>query len=49
MQISVLGPVEVTADGRSLAIDKNKPQALLTILALNENSTMSSDRLVETL
>ena len=49
MQISVLGPVEVTADGRSVAIGKGKPRALLAVLALDEGSTVSSDRLVEAL
>ena len=49
MQISVLGPVEVTADGRSVAIGRGKPRALLAVLALDEGSTVSSDRLVEAL
>src|SRR4051794_34902893 len=49
MQISVLGPVEVTADGRSVAIGKGKPRALLAVLALDEGSTVSSERLVEAL
>ncbi len=49
MQISVLGPVEVTADGRSVAIGKGKPRALLAVLALDEGSTVSSDRLIEAL
>jgi WD40 repeat protein/DNA-binding SARP family transcriptional activator len=49
MQISVLGPVEVTADGRPVAIGKGKPRALLAVLALDEGSTVSSDRLVEAL
>jgi DNA-binding SARP family transcriptional activator len=49
MQISVLGPVEVTADGHQVAIAKGKPRALLAVLALHEGSTVSSDRLVEAL
>ena len=49
MQISVLGPVEVTTDGRSVAIGKGKPRALLAVLALEEGSTVSSERLVEAL
>jgi DNA-binding SARP family transcriptional activator/RecA/RadA recombinase len=49
MQISVLGPVEVTSDGRLVAIGRGKPRALLAVLALHEGSTVSSDRLVEAL
>ncbi|HEY7621757.1 MAG TPA: BTAD domain-containing putative transcriptional regulator, partial [Solirubrobacteraceae bacterium] len=49
MQISVLGPVEVTADGHPVVIRKGKPRALLAVLALNEGSTVSNDRLVEAL
>jgi WD40 repeat protein/DNA-binding SARP family transcriptional activator len=49
MRISVLGPVEVTTDGRPVVIGKGKPRALLAVLALDEGSTVSSDRLVEAL
>jgi WD40 repeat protein/DNA-binding SARP family transcriptional activator/energy-coupling factor transporter ATP-binding protein EcfA2 len=49
MQISLLGPVEVTSDGRPVAIGRGKPRALLAVLALHEGSTVSSDRLVEAL
>jgi WD40 repeat protein/DNA-binding SARP family transcriptional activator len=47
MEIRVLGPVEVRADGRSVAIGAGKPRALLVMLALYEGSTVSTDRLVE--
>ncbi len=49
MEISLLGPVEVTVDGHEVAIGKGKPRALLAVLALHEGSTVSSDRLVEAL
>ena len=38
MQISVLGPVEVSVDGKPVAIGAGKPRALLTLLALHELS-----------
>jgi WD40 repeat protein/DNA-binding SARP family transcriptional activator len=47
MQISVLGPVEVSAGGRPVAIGAGKPRALLALLALHEGSTVTTDRLVE--
>jgi DNA-binding SARP family transcriptional activator/WD40 repeat protein len=47
MEISVLGPVEVSTGGRPVAIGAGKPRALLTLLALHEGSTVSTDRLVE--
>jgi DNA-binding SARP family transcriptional activator len=47
MEISVLGPVEVSAGGRPVAIGAGKPRALLALLALHEGSTVSTDRLVE--
>jgi DNA-binding SARP family transcriptional activator len=47
MEISVLGPVEVSAGGRPVAIGAGKPRALLAMLALHEGSTLSTDRLVE--
>jgi len=46
MEISVLGPVEVTVDGRPVEIAAGKPRALLALLALHEGSTLSNDRLV---
>ena len=47
MEISVLGPVEVSAGGRPVAIGAGRPRALLALLALHEGSTLSTDRLVE--
>jgi WD40 repeat protein/DNA-binding SARP family transcriptional activator len=47
MQISVLGPVEVSVGGQPVAIGAGKPRALLALLALHEGMTVSTDRLVE--
>jgi WD40 repeat protein/DNA-binding SARP family transcriptional activator len=47
MNISVLGPVEVSAGGRPVAIGAGKPRALLALLALHEGSTVPTERLVE--
>ena len=47
MQISVLGPVEVSVGGRPVAIGAGKPRALLALLALHEGTTVSTVRLVE--
>jgi WD40 repeat protein/DNA-binding SARP family transcriptional activator len=47
VEISVLGPVEVSAGGRPVAIGAGKPRALLAMLALHEGSTVTTDRLVE--
>src|SRR5512132_3166094 len=47
MEIRVLGPVEIRAAGRPVAIGAGKPRALLALLALHEGSTISTDRLVE--
>jgi WD40 repeat protein/DNA-binding SARP family transcriptional activator len=47
MQITVLGPVEVTAGGRPVAIGAGKPRALLALLALNDGAPVSTERLVQ--
>ena len=47
MQISVLGPVEVSVGGQPVAIGAGKPRALLALLALHEGTTVSTVRLVE--
>jgi WD40 repeat protein/DNA-binding SARP family transcriptional activator len=46
MEISILGPVEVTADGRPVQIGAGKARALLALLALHEGSTLTTNRLV---
>jgi DNA-binding SARP family transcriptional activator/WD40 repeat protein len=47
MEIRVLGPVEVELDGRRLRLGGPKQRAVLSLLALNANSTVSVDRLIE--
>jgi len=47
MQIRVLGPVEARADGRSLALGGSKQRAVLAMLGLEANRTVSADRLIE--
>ena len=47
MQISVLGPVEVSVGGQPVALGAGKPRALLAMLALNAGSTVSTDRLID--
>src|SRR5262245_60657075 len=49
MDIRVLGPFEASAEGQLVAIGAGKPRALLTLLALHEGTTVSTDRLVEAL
>src|SRR5688572_10213562 len=45
--IRVLGPVEVHLDGRPLPLGAPKQRALLAMLALSANRTVSADRLME--
>ena len=47
MQIRLLGPVEVDVDGRPLQLGGPKQRSVLSLLALNANSTMSVGRLIE--
>jgi DNA-binding SARP family transcriptional activator len=47
MQIRVLGPVEASVDGRSLALGGSKQRAVLAMLGLEANRTVSADRLIE--
>jgi WD40 repeat protein/DNA-binding SARP family transcriptional activator len=47
MDIRVLGPVEASAGGKPVLVGAGKPRALLALLALNADSTISTDRLVE--
>ena len=45
----ILGPLEVTDQGREPAIATGKQRALLAILLLHANEVVSSDRLIEEL
>src|SRR5919108_1527523 len=47
MELHVLGPVEASADGRSLPLGGVKPRAVLAMLGLEANRTVAADRLIE--
>src|SRR5215208_3857226 len=47
MEIRVLGPVELKLDGRPVLLGGPKQRAVLSLLALNANSTVSVDRMIE--
>src|SRR5262245_25602989 len=47
MDVRVLGPVEVSVDGCSVALGAAKVRALLAMLALRANRTVSADQLME--
>src|SRR5579859_2383932 len=49
LEIRLLGPLEISDDGRSLAVPRLKPRALLAVLALNAGRVVSKDRLVDDL
>src|SRR5262245_57934599 len=47
MQISVLGPLEASIDDRRLALGGAKQRAVLAMLGLEANRTVTADRLIE--
>ena len=47
IQIRLLGLVEVSLDGRPVALGGSKQRALLALLALNVNEPVSTDQLIE--
>ena len=49
MQFRILGPLEVIADGRPLALGRRKQRAVLAILLVHANRVVGLDRLVEEL
>jgi predicted ATPase/DNA-binding SARP family transcriptional activator len=49
VEFRLLGPLEVVADGRVVALGRPKPRALLAILLLRANEPVSSDVLIEEL
>ncbi|HET7171944.1 MAG TPA: BTAD domain-containing putative transcriptional regulator [Gaiellales bacterium] len=49
MEYRVLGPIEVAAGGRRVAIGAGKQRALLALLVMNANTAVSVDRVVESL
>jgi DNA-binding SARP family transcriptional activator/ABC-type branched-subunit amino acid transport system substrate-binding protein len=49
MEFRILGPLEVSKDGRRVEISGAKQRALLATLLLNANEVVSSDRLIDEL
>jgi DNA-binding SARP family transcriptional activator len=49
LEFHVLGPVEVSADGRPVSLPAAKPRALLATLLLSSNRVVSVDRLIDDL
>src|SRR5436309_15363419 len=49
MQFRILGPLEVYDDGRPIALGGPKQRALLGVLLLHVNESISSERLVDEL
>jgi DNA-binding SARP family transcriptional activator/pimeloyl-ACP methyl ester carboxylesterase len=49
VEFGVLGPLEVTADGRSLGLAGARARAVLALLLVHANQVVSADRLVEEL
>ncbi|HKP17303.1 MAG TPA: BTAD domain-containing putative transcriptional regulator, partial [Gaiellaceae bacterium] len=49
MEFGILGPLEVTSDGRSLDLGGAKQRSLLAVLLLNANEVVSHDRLIDAL
>ena len=47
IQLHVLGPVEASADGRPLLLGGQKPRAVLVMLGLEANRTLTADQLIE--
>jgi DNA-binding SARP family transcriptional activator len=47
VDVRVLGPVEVSVEGRPIALGAGKQRALLAMLALQAGSTVSTDRLID--
>ena len=49
MEFRILGPFEVLDEGRALALGGNKQRALLALLLLHANQTLTPDRLIDEL
>jgi DNA-binding SARP family transcriptional activator/predicted ATPase len=47
MDFRILGPLEVLDEGRDVALGGTKQRALLAVLLLHANETLSTDRLIE--
>jgi DNA-binding SARP family transcriptional activator len=49
MDFRILGPLEVLEEGRAIALGGSKQRALLALLLLHANETLSTDRLIDEL
>jgi len=49
MDFRILGPLEVVDEGRVVAVSGSKQQALLAVLLVHANETLSADQLIEEL
>ena len=49
MDFRILGPLEVVDEGRVVAVSGSKQQALLSVLLVHANETLSADQLIEEL
>ena len=49
MKFGILGPLQVSAGGRDLAIASAKQRSLLAVLLVNANTVVSTDRLIDAL
>ena len=49
MEFRILGPLEVTADGREIALGGTRQRAVLAILVLHRGEVVSVDRLIDAL
>lgn len=47
MELRLLGPVELRADGRELPLPGTRPRAVLAVLALHANRAVAAERLLE--
>jgi hypothetical protein len=49
MEFRILGPLEVLDEGRAITLAGSRQRALLALLLLHANETLSTDRLIDEL